>query len=300
MLKQGLIVAVALSVSACDKKADYAMDSVVETSMVVDVSEELVDGGSAEGDTSIPAITPQIAYDYDLSYAVGSQDVAKAQASHVALCDKLGAARCRVMSQQQASASAAWGKISLQVDSKIARQFGEQLDRAVSGLGGQLLMREITAEDVSKQMVDAAARMNAKQALADRLLILIQRRDGKVAELVEAERAFAEAQEELEGARKWMAELQGRVAMSTFDLAYNPDDQGRATAPRRSWLRDAIGDAGVTLANSLAALITFLLAALPWVVAIWALVRFVRWRGWLRNTRWPWRRKAAAESVPDV
>jgi hypothetical protein len=196
------------------------------------------------------------------------------------------------MTQRRAASSTAWGTLALQVDSKIARQFGEQLDGAVAGLGGDAAMREIEAEDVSKQMVDAAARIKAKQALADRLLILIQRRDGKVADLVEAERAFAEAQEELEGARKWMAELQGRVSMSAFDITYNPGNQDRATDQRESWLGEAVSDAGITLANSLAALIVFLVAALPWVLTLWALVWLIRRRGWLRNWRWRfWKRK---------
>jgi citrate lyase gamma subunit len=277
---------------------EFAAEEASAANAAADVAPARYAPPNPEGEPNagIPATAPQIAYHYNFSYSLSGDDVAKAQQAHIAQCDKLGPQKCRVMTQRRAASSASWGTLSLQVDSKIARQFGDQLDAAVSGLGGDAAMREVEAEDVSKDMVDAGARIKAKQALADRLLLLIQRRDGKVADLVEAERAFAEAQEELEAARKWMTELQGRVAMSAFDIEYNPGNQDRARSPQYTWLGEAISNAGITLANSLAALITFLVAVLPWALVVWFMVRLIRWRGWLRNWRWRfWRRKAELE-----
>lgn len=309
MPKSVLIVAIALLFCGCEKVPDQSAELELYAKSVSQVagaparfspSDQSIVMDEPGKSPSIPAILPQIAYNYEFSYTLEGDDVAKAQVAHVSLCDKLGGARCRVVSQQRASASTAWGKLSLQVDSEIAKQFGDDVDASIAGLGGRSAMRQINAEDVSKQMIDASARVRAKQALADRLLILIQRRDGKVADLVEAERAFAEAQEELESARQWMADLRGRVAMSRFDITYNPNDQDSAVAPRQSSLRKAIGNAGYTLADSLASLIYLVVAALPWILTMWALVRLGRWRGWFRNWRWPWRRTEKGKGAETV
>jgi len=244
-----------------------------------------------------PPSAPQIAYTYNFSYRIGSAALPAVQQRHIALCDALGPGRCRIVRMARDSGDGAFiaANLSLQVDSRIARRFGEQLDEAVTGSGGSVTSRAIEAEDLSRQIVDTAARVRGKEALAQRLLVLLQNRTGAVGELVQAERAYADTQEELDAARTWLAEMRQRVAMSGIEISYNSD----APVGGGLWqpVRDSVAGAGQMLGRSIAALISITLILLPWIIALWLFVRIARWLGWKGiRLRWPrWRRKPAEE-----
>jgi Domain of unknown function (DUF4349) len=244
---------------------------------------------------NLRAAVPQIAYEYSYGYRLGLREIGAVQQKHVALCDALGVARCRIVSLQRESSDGEFSQasLSLQVDSKIARAFGAKLDKAVSDSGGEISNHGITAEDLSKQIVDTEARIKAKQALADRLMQLLSNRSGKVGELVEAERAFSEAQEELDAARSWMATIEQRVSMSKVDISY----QSSAPSGNGFWrpVRDSFASAGQTFGSSIGAAITFVLVAAPWFVILIGLLWLFRKLGWLSRFRWPWRKSRAPQ-----
>jgi hypothetical protein len=240
--------------------------------------------GAAQAATPV---APQIAYTYTLGYRLGPDQVAAVQQRHVALCDRLGAARCHIvaMTRDAGPEGGAQAALSLVVDARLARAFEDRLDAAVAGAGGSVSNRGVEAEDLSKKIVDTAAKVRGKEALTQRLLVLLQKRDGKVGELVEAERAYAQAQEELDAARSWLAEMRGRVAMSRIDIRY----ESAAPAVSSAWkpLRDAVAAAGEVLGTSVARLLTFILAALPWALALALILWLLKRRGWrLRLPRW--------------
>ncbi|MEH3041404.1 MAG: DUF4349 domain-containing protein [Sphingomonas paucimobilis] len=145
----------------------------------------------------------------------------------------------------------------------------------------------VEAEDVTRQVIDTDAEVRAKQALAERLLTIIRSGNGKVGELVEAERAYAATNEELEAAKGRQAELAQRVAMSRLSIQYAFNDTPGGTSP----ILASVATVGDTLSTSVAALVTFVAAALPWAIVgallLFGLRRVARRRGW----RWPWRRR---------
>ncbi|WP_163103853.1 DUF4349 domain-containing protein, partial [Acinetobacter baumannii] len=73
-----------------------------------------------------------------------------------------------------------------------------------------------------KDLVDTSARIRQREILVARLTEMLRGRQGRVSELVEAERSVAQAQEELDRAKGWMGQLQGRVTYSDFTIAYTP------------------------------------------------------------------------------
>lgn len=238
----------------------------------------------------IPTAEPQIAYSYTYGYRVGSGEIDAVQAKHVGLCDKLGRLRCRIATMQKSSVDGDFSNATLQlmVDAKVARAFGTELDKAVSDAGGEVSDRGIQAEDLSKQMIDTQARITAKQALADRLLTLIKTGGGKVGDLVEAERAFADAQEELDAARSNMAEMQGRVALSKVEITYTSRNaRGGFMRP----IHDAFAEGGRTMGWSIGALVTFMIVTAPWIALLALLLWIKRRMGWRLGLRWPWSRQ---------
>jgi Domain of unknown function (DUF4349) len=238
------------------------------------------DGDARQASVEAPPVAPQIAYSYTLGYRLAADRIAAVQQSHVALCDRLGAARCHIaaMTRSAGPDGGVQAALTLVVEARLARAFEDRLDGAVAGAGGRASDRGVEAEDLSKQIVDTAAKVRGKEALTARLLILLQKRDGKVGELVEAERAYAQAQEELDGARSWLVEMRGRVAMSKIDISY--DGAAPAVDSARKPLRDALAAAGEVLGASAARLLTFLVAALPWALALALVAWLLRRRGW--------------------
>lgn len=255
----------------------------------------------------------KIAYSYTVSYVFDRPTVARVQGEQLALCRGLGNARCMVVRSTlhapgigggtnagvaaDVAAGAADDVAMLLVDARLVTGFNQRLDALARAGGAQLSERQSTAEDVTRQVIDANAKVRAKQALADRLLTIIRSAKGNVGELVQAERAYATTQEELDAARQEQASLAQRVAMSPVTINYRYDDPSAS----RGVITNSLRSAGDTLANSLAAMIDVLVAALPWLVlggGVWLLMRRIaRKRGWRRPR---WGRKESGDISPPT
>ncbi len=229
----------------------------------------------------IPASVPRIAYTYGYSFRLPGDAVPAAQERHLALCRELAAARCRVVNLERSGASGAYATATttLQVAAADAVAFGARLIESANEAGAETVDRSITGEDLSRQMVDTQARIQTREALIRRLTVLLETRSGNIQQAVEAERAITTAQEELDAARGWLAEMRTRVDMSTFTLRY----QSGAPLAGGLWdpVRRSFGEVGSGFANSLAALILFIGLLLPWLILggiIFQIVRVVRRR----------------------
>jgi hypothetical protein len=135
----------------------------------------------------------------------------------------------------------------------------------------------VNAEDVSKAIVDTEARIRQREILVARLTEMLRSRIGKVGELVEAERSVAQAQEELDQAKGWLAELRGRVALSDFDIRYT------ATAAASPGLGKVLAEAGTgsfsVFTWGLRALLTLAIYLAPWTLVFVSAAMGVRvWR----------------------
>jgi hypothetical protein len=255
------------------------------------------DSDAAQGAADpIAVAVPRVAYKYAYAFSLPGGAIPAAQHAHVALCDRLGPARCQVLGMESKSGDGepASGSLKLRVDSGIARRFGDALQGAVGRAGGHADSRSIEAEDVSKDMVDTAARLKQRELLVARLTEVLRTHNGKVGELVEAERSVAAAQEEIDQARGWLAELQARVAMSTVDVNY------AAIAPQPAPVRDTVGD---SVANSLASVVTAFGALLRLAIylAPWAVLAALAWFALRRFTpRWPTLRPAEDAEISPV
>lgn len=271
------VILLALCLGACSKPSD-APDQAMTSH---DVAEPASAAGAKPGAPAAIAVSvPKMAYSYKYAFVLPGTSIAKAQQAHIALCDQLGAARCQVLAldNRTADASISQATLKIRVESALARQFGAALEKAVSGAGGRAVSQSIAAEDVSKALSDTQARLRQREMLVERLTEVLRTRKGSVAELVEAERSVAAAQEEIDQARSWLAELQGRVAMSTIDIEYS------AAAAASGHVGNGIGDTFIASASAfligVGAILRLLIFLAPWLILA-AL-------GW-----WVWRRLGA-------
>ncbi|MFL9840685.1 DUF4349 domain-containing protein [Sphingomonas sp. ST-64] len=276
-----LLMGLAL-LAACGQ-ADQQQEVAAAEDVAMDVAEAPPkgEGGAAQDSGTDPlAVTlPRIAYIYRVGYRLPGDAIPTLQQAHVALCDKMGAARCQVAGLQRSGGEADYGNgtLKLRVESKSARAFLDTLNKVASDKGGRPVDTAIEAEDVSKQMVDAEARIRQRELLVGRLTEILRTRQGSVGDLVAAERAVAEAQEELDQAKGWLTELRGRVAFSTIEIGYNA--QAADAGGFGAQIRDTLADSGSLFLIGLRGLLTVLIVLAPWVLVFGPLVWLaLRWR----------------------
>jgi hypothetical protein len=229
----------------------------------------------------IAVAVPRIAYTYGYTLRLGPGRIASVQERHLALCRRLGAVRCRVVSMRQGlgEGGEASGQLKLQVAAPLAEAIGPALTAISARGGGDTVDRSIAAEDLSRQMVDSAARIRTREVLIRRLTALLETRSGNIAQAVEAERAINTAQEELDAARNWLAEMQGRVAMSAMEISYVA--RGAPAPAQPGPIAAALAQLGALSAGSVGMMIVLVGVALPWLalgIVILLVARFVRRR----------------------
>lgn len=241
-------------------------------------------GEAAPSTDPIQVSVPQLAYAYVLAYRLPGPKIADAQQAHLALCERLGPTRCQLVSLRNGSSDAEYkdANLQLRVASVIAQSFRANLTRAISAAGGRPVDTNILAEDVSKDVSDTEARIRQREILVARLTDMLRNRNGRVSELVEAERSVAGAQEELDQAKGWLRQLRTRVALSQFTINYVPAAAVEPSPqPQSSRLSDAIvASAGVVYAvgRNLLILLIFLT---PW--ALIGLAIFLPVHRWYRR-----------------
>jgi Domain of unknown function (DUF4349) len=268
------VLALLMAAQGCSKSADEAasprmtsVDIKEEAAAVApaDASAKVETGGGAHSPTpaAIPVSMPKIAYVYDYGYRIAADEISGLQRKHADLCEKQGPQVCRILEMRQSGGEGDYGtgSLNLAVAAPRARSFGGELGKAADSAGGSEVSSAISGEDLSKQIVDTEARLRARSLLRDRLMEVLATRKGTVAELVEAERGVAQVNEEIDQARSWLAEMQGRVDFSRFNIAYasGTPSGGGFVAP----IREALGNVGSILGMLIAILIVAATVLVP-------------------------------------
>jgi hypothetical protein len=227
------------------------------------------DARSAETPAKLPVSLPKLSYAYGLSYLLPDDRIATAQDAHRSLCEEMGPARCQLLALERGvGADETNALLKLRVATAEARRFQVLLDHEVTEAGGRAEQAKIGTEEVSKQMVDAEARIRQRELLVARLTQILRTRNAKASELLEVERNVTQAQEELDQARGWLGELKGRVAMSEFDIRYAaiaPSATSRSVAGQ---LGEAVQGSGAAFLIGLRFVLSLLIYLLPWLALI--------------------------------
>lgn len=275
LIKLGMTGAAMLALLAgCSESTDSASSGaeVMEVATEAAADAEMV-ATSESGDAALSDLggvevsVPKLAYVYDFKYRLAGEEIGPLQRRHADLCEQQGPASCRIlgMSKTGDDGEAVTGELKLAVATKHARAFGALLEDVAEEAGAEQLSADIASEELSKQIVDTEAQIAARTELRDRLMEVLRTRKGKVSELVEAERSVAQVNEEIDQARSWLKEMQGRVAYSTVTVRYETATPvgGDFLAP----IEGALGSLGSVAGFVVAALLLLGAAALP-VIAL--------------------------------
>ncbi|WP_051165641.1 DUF4349 domain-containing protein [Amycolatopsis orientalis] len=156
----------------------------------------------------------------------------------------------------------------------------EKLDGVLDQLGGlgQVKRREISAQDVTAQVVDVDARLATQRASVERIRALLAKAQS-VSEIASVESELTSRQATLESLERQQASLAGRVAMATVSLSVTKE---QAPAQAGGFLSGLSGgwDAFVGFCRGLVRVLGVLL---PFAVAFGIPAGAVFW--WLRRRK---------------
>ncbi len=218
----------------------------------------------------IPVSLPQLAYVYDYRWRMPGNEIGALQRRHASLCEQQGAANCQIigMSKSGEEDDEVQGVLQMAVASKQARAFGALLEDEAEDAGAEQVSAEIASEELSKNIVDTEARLAARTELRDRLLQVLKTRKGTVEELVKAERSVAQVNQEIDQARSWLKEMEGRVAYSKVNVHYQTGTP--VTSDFLAPVTGALGSLGSIFGYLVAFLIVVGAIVLPMGGALWA------------------------------
>lgn len=270
-----LVGAAALALAACSDMSDASMEENSFDTMAADASGEAeeiaADTGAIPELGDIPVNLPQLAYTYNYRWRMPADQIDPLQRRHASLCEQQGPASCQIlgMSKSGEEADEVTGVLQMAVASRQARAFGALIEDEAEDAGAQQVSAEIASEELSKQLVDTEARLRARTELRDRLQDVLETRQGSVEELVEAERSVARVNEEIDQARSWLAQMEGRVAYSRVTVRYETGVP--ITNDFLTPVQGALGSLGSIMGYLVAVLILIGSVALPIGLIIWGI-----------------------------
>lgn len=154
-----------------------------------------------------------------------------------------------------------------------------------SARGGEVTEQRTETEDKTDQVIDTDARLRNLTELRERLRTLLKTSGAKLQDIIEIERELARVQAELESALGQRKLLAAETERTTLSIEWRAR-RSLAEAGTFSVIKRAFADSGRTLAESLAALITFIVAVLPWALLLGIGIQLLRvwWRARRKRT----------------
>ncbi|MEL6666139.1 MAG: DUF4349 domain-containing protein [Pseudomonadota bacterium] len=219
--------------------------------------------------TGEPTVEQYIAYSHNLGLTLPKGGVDPMMAAHTAACRAAGTNTCivinsNVYSQDEDYAS---GNLSIRATPDWIESFMSGVEADTESAGGEITQRSTSAEDLTRQIVDTGARLEAQKTLQSRLLNLLERRDGELGELLQIERELARVTGDIESIEAQLRTLRLRVSMSSLTIGYQTKVPA-FSGSRENPLGEAFGDFFYNLSAAIAAVITAFAVGLPWIILI--------------------------------
>lgn len=236
--------------------------------------------GEAAGNPSAQSF---LAYRYNYSFALPVKAVAPTAKSHAQICLEAGPNLCQVLSSNTSAANEDYANayLRLRAEPEWLKTFTANIQSDVTNAKGEMTNSGVTAEDLTRSILDTDARLKAQKTLRTRLEGLLATRDAKLPDLLALERELARVQGQIESATTTLSVLKKRVSMSVADINYQTKQVAvsrGALSPIGASLKRFVGN----MAQGIARVIEFVSYVLPWLLlVILPLLWLVRriWRG---------------------
>lgn len=262
--------------------ADYAAAPQTQDARAsgeVVASDAPAGGAQAAQDTPVPG-APMLAYIYAVGLEIPARGLRPMMSAHEQACRTAGPRVCQVISSSinAQGDDSVYGNITLRAEPRWLETFRNGLEGQAKSAGGRLREQSVSSEDLTRQIVDTSAHLNARKVLRDRLQQILRTRPGKLSELLETERELARVQGEIDSAESQLAVMRERVNMSLLNLNYASKPTavtGGAFEP----VSDALTEFFSIVMQGIGAIIRLIAIAIPVGLVVVPLGwLFLRWR----------------------
>ncbi len=234
--------------------------------------------------TQNPTSQSYLAYRYNYGFSLPVKAVAATAKSHMQICMDAGTDTCQVLGSNTNVQNADYvtANLRLRAAPLWLEQFKDTLTNSVEAADGETLNAGVTAEDLTRQIVDTDSRLKAQTLLRSRLEGLLETRNAKLPDLLALERELARVQQQIESATTTLKVLKKRVSMSEVSISYQTK---RKIVTRKSIspIGRAVKDFTRNFSNALASVIGFVAGVLPWMIIILPVLWLIR-RFWRKRT----------------
>ncbi|WPG37136.1 DUF4349 domain-containing protein [Variovorax sp. EBFNA2] len=166
------------------------------------------------------------------------------------------------------------------------------VDKLLGGLAGvaNVVSHTTTSEDKTSEVIDVEARIKNRTEFRDSLRVMLRDTVTKrtMADLLAIQRTLSDTQAELDAIATQRKVLAQQTSKQHIQIQFTPKRALVSGSDGYSPMAHALRNAGDVLAESVGALITFVAAALPWLLLVVLPV------GWLVRVLWRRRRTGKA------
>lgn len=217
-----------------------------------------------------------IALRHHLQVEMPADQIQEAFDGAVKHCEALSCQMLSANYQRETPYSPPSASLSIRVPPRSVEVFLTGLAKS-----GEIMQHSREAEDKTNQVVDADARIKNLTELRDRLRAMLADKSAKFKDIIDVERELANTQSQLDSfmsMRKILAQETDLVAMNIDFVAKQGITEQGFFAP----VVRALKDAGQVFMESVAAVITFVMSAIPWLLISFPIVLLLR-KFWLRS-----------------
>lgn len=204
-------------------------------------------------------------FDYRYAYRLPGSRVKGVLQSNADACDRIGPARCRILSMRYRvdDGNKTRAVLTIRIDPSIARPFGDAVTKNVTGSDGVLVDTEITGADSTATARSTAVVKRLQDQLQNARASTAPEDQARAARLQNALSMIAEV-EASQGQT-----LANAPMLFTYESSSALSGLGSSEANFRT--------AGQTLENSVAQLVQLLASIGPWCLLMLAVVLVLRW-----------------------
>lgn len=214
----------------------------------------------SEPNASAGGVRKYIALRHQLQIETSAQQMQEVFDAAVQHCEALNCQLLSASYQRETPYSPPSASLSLRLPPRNVEIFLTGLAKS-----GDIMRHGREAEDKTNQVVDTDARIKNLTELRDRLRRMLADKSAKFKDIIDVERELANTQSQLDSfnsMRKILAQETDLVAMNIDFVAKQGMTEQGFFAP----VAQAVKNAGHVLMQSLAAVITFLMSAIPWLL----------------------------------
>lgn len=231
-----------------------------------------------------PSSQSFLAYRYNYGFSLPAANVAATAQSHADICLDAGPSKCQILASNTSRGSTTHinASLRLRAEPDWLKSFQDTLQSSVEEANGDMTHSGVSAEDLTRSILDTGARLKAQKTLRARLEKLLETRDAKLPDLLSLERELARVQGQIESATTTLNVLKKRVSMSVIDINYQSKQVAVSRGAFSPITRSLKRFAG-NVAHGVSDVIDFISHILPWMLfvilpGLWLLRRFWRRR----------------------